>query len=342
MEAGAVRIHGTHHIFAKNLLDLLLGSIVWYATGYGLASASTDSNRIAGNTPANFALSGTLDATTAIDWVYGWAFATSSATIVSGAVAERCRLGAYAAVSVLLTGLIYPINYHLVFHGFYPDVGRPVIDVAGSGYVHMVGGVAGLVGAVLLGPRRGRDFSTGVTWRGARSNSVAYTMLGLFILWVGWFFFTASSVVHGGGDGAGAFVAAINIVLASSFGACAMLATEIPVMLSHKRTARIVETVCDGALAGLVGVTACAHSVEPHGAIATGVAAAGACYLGAHALVWWGIDDPLNAFPIHGCGGAAGLLMAGLLSTKTLANEHDIGLLYHGDATQLGVQVRRG
>lgn len=173
VEAGTVRAKNTKNILIKNLLDACIGALVWFTIGMGIAygGSGTDSPYF-GTGSANYALH-------VVDWSdyytaegYDWAtwffqftFAATAATIVSGGVAERCALSAYMVYSVVLTGFVYPVVVHLIWDtegllSSFNSSGTPVlggvIDFAGSGVVHMTGGIAALVGAAFLGPRIGR------------------------------------------------------------------------------------------------------------------------------------------------------------------------------------------
>ena len=173
LSAGSIRAKNVKNILLKSVLDACLGGLVWYLVGYGIAYGGTSS--FIGNSPTNFALSGVIDtgATHAFgyDWVtffFQYCFCAACATIVSGAVAERCQLGAYLIYCTVIIGFIYPVVVHWVWDsaGFLCGWNSAammggMIDFAGSGVVHMTGGMAAMVGAKVVGPRLGR-FEQGI------------------------------------------------------------------------------------------------------------------------------------------------------------------------------------
>jgi Amt family ammonium transporter len=175
VEAGSVRSKNTKNILIKNLLDACIGALVWYLVGYGLAFGDSGDNLFFGTGTSSYAIhdndwssSYTSEGGNWAFWFFQFTFAATAATIVSGGVAERCALSAYLAYSVLLTGLVYPPVVHMVWDSeglisaFNSNSGSSgpilggVIDFAGSGVVHMTGGIAALAGAFMLGPRIGR------------------------------------------------------------------------------------------------------------------------------------------------------------------------------------------
>jgi len=166
LAAGSIRAKNVRNILLKNGLDACVGCVVWYLIGNGLAGGG---NAFIGNNKDNFAISGIVDTDGSdqsnawINFFFSYTFAAAAATIVSGAVAERCKLSAYIVYTIVITGFIYPVVVHWVWtsDGFL-SAANPnhilggVIDFAGSGVVHMTGGIASIVGAKILGPRTGR------------------------------------------------------------------------------------------------------------------------------------------------------------------------------------------
>ncbi len=192
--AGSIRAKNAQNILLKNVMDACIGAIMWWATGYAFAYGETadqgHSKRFIGNDL--FFLSNGFEGKDSFhSWFFQWAFAATAATIVSGAVAERCAFTAYAAYVTFLTGFVYPVVVHWVWSNegwlsaFRTDplqnVG--VIDFAGCGVVHMVGGAAAGVGAYVLGPRKGRYGPGGGPIKG---HSMPLVVLGTFLLWIGW------------------------------------------------------------------------------------------------------------------------------------------------------------
>jgi len=188
--AGSIRAKNASNIMLKNLLDACVGALGFWSTGYALAYGK--GNKIYGR--AQFFLSEGFDGEGNYhSWFFQFAFAATAATIVSGAVAERCKMEAYAGYSWLLTAFVYPIVVHWVWSdsGFLsafrndPILGVGVVDFAGCGVVHMVGGIAAGIGAWILGPRIGR-FDGPAKPEEMRPHSIALVCLGTFLLWVGW------------------------------------------------------------------------------------------------------------------------------------------------------------
>merc|ERR1719223_2251529 len=221
LEAGSVRTKNTKNILLKNLLDACIGAIVWWAWGYAVAyeTGKTPNKFIGGTDKAKgFFASGWVDVAsegytehpqggTFALWFFQYVFAAAAATIVSGAVAERAQLTAYLIYSTVITGLIYPVVVHWVwdsngwasaFNTREGDDGPLLggqIDFAGSGVVHMTGGVAAFVGALVIGPRIGRSDGGGRTGKpvAIKGHSSVLQALGTFILWMGWYGFNPGS-----------------------------------------------------------------------------------------------------------------------------------------------------
>jgi len=254
-------------------------------------------------------------------------FAATAATIVSGAVAGRTKFSTYIIFSFIMTVVIYPISGHWVWQGegWLTELG--FIDFAGSTVVHSVGGWAALVGAILVGPRIGKYVD-------GKSNAIpghnlVLGALGILILWLGWFGFNAGSELAISGDSANA-VAGILITtnLAAAAGAItAMMVTWV------KYGRPDISMTLNGALAGLVAITAGCAAVSPLGAFIIGI-------IGGVVVVFsidtidkkFQIDDPVGAISVHGVCGAIGTLLVGVFAI-------DGGLLYGGGFNQLGVQA---
>jgi len=254
-------------------------------------------------------------------------FAATAATIVSGAVAERTKFSTYLIFSLIMTVFIYPIAGHWVWQGEGWLTKLGFIDFAGSTVVHSVGGWSALVAAALVGPRIGK-------YTNGKSNAIpGHNMLigslGVFILWLGWFGFNAGSQLAISGDNAIA-VAGIVITtnLAASAGAIvALLATWI------KYGKPDISMTLNGALAGLVGVTAGCAAVDNFGAIAIGIICGLAVVFSIEFIdKKLKIDDPVGAVSVHGVCGALGTLLVGLFAV-------DGGLFYGGGLSQLGTQA---
>jgi len=365
LEAGSVRAKNTKNILIKNLMDGCLGALVWYFIGYHLAYGTKDSctggddcngfvgngadvfmNKAAELAPLGNAGSGHYYA----GWMFQWAFAAAASTIVSGAVAERCKFGAYLAYTAALTGVIYPVvvNWGWSAHGWLspwtgtePYLGaNGMIDFAGSGIVHMTGGVAALVGAIFLGPRTGR-FSPSGECIDMPGHSSVLVALGTFILWFGWYGFNPVSTL--------AFEymeTAARVAVTTTLGAAAGGVTALSIHYGFTKSLD-VGPMCNGILAGLVSITGNCVVIEPWAAALIGAIGA-AIYYGFSALLRkLKIDDPLDASSVHGACGAWGVIAAGLFAKqKYVLNDYgaeggadDYGAFYGGGGKQLGNQI---
>jgi Amt family ammonium transporter len=344
LTGGFVRSKNTANILMKNMIDACIGGLTFWAVGYGFAYGTADSaNGFIGwgdfffDTYEGFA-----------GWFFQFAFAAAAATIVAGVLAERLKFSAYLAYTVVITGFIYPVVVHWAWDargwmsawGEDPFLANGYIDFAGSGVVHMVGGWAGLVGAVLLGPRLGK-FGPGKQINAIPGHSIALATLGMFILWFGWYGFNAGSTLALT-DGYAALAAkiAVNTTLAASAGAVAA------VIYSKILTTRYDPgLVINGVLAGLVSITAGCATVDPWAAVLIGAIGSGVMYAAVLILDAVRVDDPVGAFPVHGAAGLWGVLAVGLFSSQTgieqagFTDPSKYGLLLGGGIEQLSAQL---
>eukprot|EP00965_Chrysotila_dentata_P229615 6197286-Pleurochrysis_carterae.AAC.7 len=314
LSAGAVRRKNVTNIMLKGLLDASLGAVIWYLWGYGLAyDFDPDPNAFIGSGKTAFALSGLPYDDYGYDyvgWFFQYAFAAAAATIVSGAVAERCMLTAYLAYTTLLTGFIYPVVVHWVWDsaGFLSALntdndirwGSGVIDFAGSGVVHMVGGWAAIVGAKILGPRRGRFGPNGEDNPGYSGHSLALTLLGTFILWIGWYGFNQGSTLALVGQGQLAARVGVTTTIAGATAGVVGLYVKrgLPPVLGGAGHVWDLGHTCNSLLAGLVGVTAGCATVEPWAALIIGFVSAFVYHAASCMMRQLKIDDPLDAFAV--------------------------------------------
>jgi len=344
VEAGFVRAKNVGNILMKNLLDACVGCLAFFAIGWGLAyGVSGDaSNGFMGD--GHFFLNSFDDWPS---WIFQFAFAATAATIVSGAMAERTSFKAYLFYSAFITALVYPIVVHWAWDGngwlsaFTDDpIGtNGYIDFAGSGVVHMVGGFAGLMGAMIVGPRLGK-YGKDKSINPIPGHSISLATLGVFILWFGWYGFNpGSTLALSGGFAALAAKVAVNTTLAA--GAGAVSAT----FLSRMRTGSYdIGLVLNGTLAGLVGITAPCAVVDPWAAVVIGLIAAPVMMIAVESLDRAGIDDPVGAVAVHGFAGLWGVLAVGLFAAKdgiaqAYVASDSYGLLLGGGAEQLGIQA---
>jgi Amt family ammonium transporter len=266
-------------------------------------------------------------------------FAATAATIVSGAVAERLKIKAYFIYSILVCAIVYPIYGHWVWGGGWLanlPLGAGHLDFAGSGVVHMIGGFVGLAGAIVLGPRIGK-FAKDGTARAIPGHSITLAALGCFLLWFGWYGFNPGSTLSA--HELRIAVIAVNTTLAASIGACSALIT---VWLKTKRLD--VGMSINGAIAGLVAITAPCAWVEGWAALVIGLIAGIIVVFGVDLFDRLRVDDPVGAVSVHGLNGAWGLLSIGLFADGTWGNyttelPHITGLFYGGGWGQLAAQA---
>jgi len=329
VETGFTRAKNAGNIIMKNLMDFAFGSVVYWIIGFGLMFGATIYGII--GTPDLFSLAPqNPDSTipTMAVLIFQTVFAATAATIVSGAMAERTKFKAYIIYSIVISAIVYPISGHWVWGGgWLAELGYH--DFAGSSVVHMVGGVAALVGAKLLGPRIGKYTKEGKS-RAIPGHSLTLGALGVFILWFGWFGFNPGSTLSATGDATIASMSNIFVTtnLAAAVAACSVL---IITWLRYKKPD--VSMTLNGALAGLVAITAGCDAVSPIGAAFIGLIAAFVVVFGIEFIdKKLKIDDPVGAIGVHGMAGAAGTILVGVFAL-------DGGLVYGGDASMLGIQA---
>jgi Amt family ammonium transporter len=302
--AGLIRSKNTVNYMTKSFMDFAIASLSFWAFGFALMWGTSQAG-IAGNT--NFFLTDEAGGQTYVDWVFQMVFAATAATIVAGAVAERTKTQAYLAYSFIIGAVIYPLYGHWVWGGgWLTDLGKidlpAAADYAGSGVVHAVGGFVALAGAAVVGPRIGK-FNADGSANILSGHSVPFVIIGTFILFFGWFGFNINT-----GDSIG--LNAINTLLAGATGS--VVALYIQLIRTGKTDILIA---CNGALAGLVGITAGAAFVEPWSAVVIGAIAApimmGSVLFIERVLK---IDDPVSAISVHGVAGLWGLLAVGIFA----------------------------
>mmetsp|Transcript_5837 Transcript_5837/g.8757 ORF Transcript_5837/g.8757 Transcript_5837/m.8757 type:complete len:487 (-) Transcript_5837:3-1463(-) len=341
LEVGSVQMKNQKNILIKNVFDASLGAIAWYVIGYGIAYGYDDyvvdgtGNGFIGTNGyflAGDSFRGDGESESQLgykwaNWLYQWAFAATCATIVSGAVMERISFSCYLIYAVCLTGFIYPVMVHMTWsEGGWMSAFREdhllskcgVVDFAGSGVVHMTGGVAALVGASMVGPRTGRFGPNGEV-RSLPQLSWVYQTIGTLALWFGWYGFNGMSSLYIIGNGYATAKVMINSTISGAMaGICSTM------------LARVLEGYVDpaaannGILSGFVAITGPSGVVQPEGAIVIGCIAGIIYQLASKLLLKLRIDDVVNAAPVHLFCGAWGMLATGLF-----AEESNYGRAYY-------------
>jgi Amt family ammonium transporter len=321
LEAGQVRAKNVSNVLMKNMTDWVLGLMVYFIVGAGLATligAATSGGAL--DLGSAYAYLSDQSPSSWIGWIYGAVFAMTAVTIVSGAVAERMKFSSYVFLAAVMTGVIYPLAQGLTWSGgalagggFIGDViGVGYLDFAGATVVHMVGGIAGLVAAKMVGPRVGRYDENGNS-QPIPGHSMMFAVLGTLILAFGWYGFNVgtSGVISGGeflGDQLGRVV--LNTSLGMAGGALAAMA--VSAIMQGKPDPL---WTANGLLAGLVAVTGAVPHVHWIGGVFLGVLA-GALVLPTFRFVVdvLKIDDVCGVFVVHGSSGAIGTALIPLLA----------------------------
>jgi Amt family ammonium transporter len=324
VEAGFTRAKNAGNIIMKNMMDFASGSLVFWAVGFAFMFGS--GNSFIGTTgyflQDSFANLG-LDIPIAAFFIFQTVFAATAATIVSGAMAERTNFSGYLAYSVVITAFIYPIVGHWIWGGgWLAEMG--IIDFAGSTVVHSVGGWAALAGAIVLGPRIGKYNEDGSA-NALPGHNLLMAALGVFILWFGWFGFNPGSTVAGT-DLSIASIAVTTNLAAAAGAVMAMIVSWI------KYGKADVSMTLNGALAGLVGITAGTANVGNLSAVIIGAIAGMIVIYSVEFFDRLQIDDPVGAVSVHGVCGAFGTLAVGIFAT-------DGGLLFGGGISLLITQL---
>ncbi|KAL9139618.1 NH4 transporter [Amphidinium carterae] len=346
LETGCVQFKNAQNILAKNLVVVTCGFLCWYFVGWALAFGPPDDpNEFVGS--VGWAMDGFFDDPTLFrQWFFQGAFCATASTIVSGAIAERTKLTAFIIFIIFMTSIIYPVVIYWGWSGYgflskedgTSAFGDPAyMDFAGSGLVHMVGGVAALFASIIVGPRKGR-------WDAGNEDAflphnVPFCVIGTFFLWFGWYGFNPGSTLqmHELGDAHSAGLVAANTTLAPCVGGLVVFMLR-RFLVAPK--ALDVPGFCNGLLAGLVGITAGCGTVKCWEAIIIG-GVAGFVYQGWSMLMQkLKIDDVVDAVAVHGACGVWGVVALGLFGDPDEGNGGN-GAFYGGDqlATQCGAIV---
>lgn len=322
-EAGFTRSKNTANILFKNFVDFMLGSVLFFFVGFGFMFGSDGAGFIGAPNwgdlsfyKSDLPVEGFL--------MFETVFCATSATIVSGAMAERTKFSMYIVYSFFISLIIYPVEGHWTWGGGWlcndaaesfmmTTFGHVFHDFAGSAIVHSVGGVLALIGAIALGPRRGKYDANGKS-RAIPGHSLILAALGVFILWMGWFGFNPGSQLAATGEVNR--IAISHVFLTTNLAAaCGGIATMLVTWMKYGKPS--FSLTLNGVLAGLVGITAGCDAVDAWGAIIIGLVC-GTVLVYAIEFIdrKLHIDDPVGASSVHGVCGILGTLMTGLFSVS--------------------------
>ncbi len=330
VEAGFIRAKNACNILTKNFLDYCVASVMFYLFGYAFMFGHGNSfigwTGIGMNgapNPSGVELSAF--------WLFQAAFCGAAATIVAGGMAERMKFPAYLMYTAVVSGLVYPIIGHWCWNGSGWLAQMGFGDFAGSTVVHATGGWMAFIGTVMLGPRIGK-FEKDGTARAIPGHSIPLAALGVLLLWFGWFGFNPGSTLAVG-DGSAIGRVAMNTNLSAATGAIAAMLT---VWALYGKPD--LSMTMNGALAGLVAITAPCMFVSGTAALIIGAVGGVIVVLGVGLLDRIGVDDPVGAVPVHGMNGVWGTLSVGIWGQQAFGLARN-GLLHGGGLTQLGVQA---
>ncbi|MBE5969433.1 MAG: ammonium transporter [Lachnospiraceae bacterium] len=331
VEAGFTRAKNTGNIIMKNLMDFCLGTVMFILIGFSLLLGEDILGFIGEPGFDIFSAYGDFDWS---NFIFNLVFCATTATIVSGAMAERTKFLSYCIYSAVISGLIYPIEAHWIWGGgWLSQMGFH--DFAGSCAIHMVGGLSAIVGAAILGPRIGKftrdDDGKIIKINAFPGHNLALGALGVFILWLGWYGFNGAAATS---------VEQLSSIFVTTTIAPA-IATVVCMVFTWLRYKKPDVSMClNASLAGLVAITAGCDVVDAFGAIIIGAVAGLLVVFG----VWFldyklRIDDPVGAVAVHAFNGIWGTIAVGLFATTSApGNDTLTGLFYGGGAGLLGVQ----
>ncbi len=313
LESGLARAKNSINVAIKNLVDFCIAAAVFWVFGFALMFGASYGGLIGTN---HFLLGREAGPWLLSFFIFQMVFCGTATTIISGAVAERMRFRSYLWVSFLVSGIIYPVFGHWVWGG--ADQGitagwlgqRGFIDFAGSSVVHSVGGWVSLAAIMILGPRYGRFTDAE---RPIHGHDIPRAMLGVMLLWFGWFGFNGGSTLAVS-DSIPLILLNTNLAAAAGGLASLFIAWQI------EKKPDVGQTM-NGCIAGLVAITASCHIVEPWAAVVIGVVGGALCTFASYALVKLKIDDAIGAFPVHACAGMWGTLAVGLFGDLTAFSE---------------------
>ena len=334
VEAGFTRAKNTGNILMKNLMDFCIGTCTFILIGFGLLFGENLLGGLIGN-PASFHIFGDYANFDFSNFVFNLVFCATTATIVSGAMAERTKFLSYCVYSACISAVVYPIEAHWVWGGgWLAQMGFH--DFAGSAAIHMVGGLSALIGAAILGPRIGKfikDKSGKVIKVNAfPGHNIALGALGVFILWFGWYGFNGAAATS---------VEQLASIFLTTTVAPAV-ATVVCMIFTWIKFGKPDVSMClNASLAGLVAITAPCDVTDGLGAIIIGAVAGLLVVFGVWLLDYkLHVDDPVGAVAVHFMNGVWGTIAVGLFATTSApGNDSLVGLFYGGGVSLLGIQA---
>jgi len=313
LQLGMVARRNMQTILFMNIMDSCISCMLWLSFGYGFAWGS-GSGFIGMSS-----FFGSFDVAEYSRFFYSWSFCSFSSTIVSGSVAERCTIAGYFMYSTIITTLIYPV----VCHWFWTSNGwlsahnsessYPTVDYSGAFSVHLVGGCCALMGAIIIGPRRGRFPGEAGKKIEFGNTNIPMILYGTIVLWYGWYGFNLGATLMFGHDMTYAIRAALMNTFAAGSGGIT-----VGLLMYFENQKLNVPGICFGILSSLVSVTGCCHLISPGIAIIVGLAGGMIYFWGRKLLVCLKIDDPIDGTIVHGLCGLWGGIAAAIFSEEDL------------------------
>ncbi len=331
VETGFTRAKNSGNILMKNLMDFCIGTVMFILIGFSLLLGE-DAMGLIGK--PGFDIFTAYESFDFSSFVFNLVFCATTATIVSGAMAERCKFLSYCVYSGIISGLIYPIEAHWIWGGgWLAQLGFH--DFAGSCAIHMVGGIAALVGAAILGPRIGKfSYDKGGKISKVHAfpgHNIPLGCLGVFILWLGWYGFNGAAATTTAQLG--------SIFLTTTISPA--IATVVCMVYTWLKYGKPDVSMClNASLAGLVAITAGCDVTDAFGAIVIGAVAGLLVVFGVWLLDYkLHIDDPVGAVAVHMMNGIWGTIAVGLFATDAAPESELVGLFYGGGFSLLGIQL---
>lgn len=333
VEAGFTRAKNAGNIIMKNLMDFCLGTVVFIVLGFGILCGEDALAGLIGM--PNLDIFKNYET---FDWsgfVFNMVFCATTATIVSGAMAERTKFLSYCVYSLILSAVIYPVEAHWVWGGgWLTQLATPFHDFAGSGCIHMVGGLSALIGAAFLGPRIGKFTKTKdgkIKVNAIPGHSLVFGALGVFILWFGWYGFNGAAATS---------VSQLGSIFLTTTIAPALATVSCMIFTWVKYKNPDVSMCLNASLAGLVAITAGCDTMDAFGSAIVGIVSGLLVCFG----VWFldnvlHVDDPVGAVAVHFLNGMWGVIAVGLFATKSAPECTVNGLFYGGGFALLGSQL---